>query len=105
MTEDGSTGKEIDASVSEEGISLKVSGQDAEWVDEKFDEKLEELEQIQQQEPSHYHVAAGAGWLMAETSAESPEEAMAIWMDMWDRMLEDVEELSDRQRQQAGLTR
>lgn len=93
---------EIDAQAGD--VQLTVSGPDEEWVDKEFDEKLERLEELSDMS-DHHHVEAGAGWLMANASAESPEEAMAIWLDMWERMLEDVEELSGKEREQAGLAR
>lgn len=93
----------IDASVGD--IDLSVSGEDEEWVNDTFNAKLELLREIQAEQAEHHHVGAGAGWMSAEVSADSPEEAMAIWLDMWERMLEDIDELSDRQREQAGLSR
>lgn len=93
---------QINSSVDE--IDLCVSGPDEEWVEETFDEKMDRLEEIAD-EDDQYHVEAGAGWLMAHANADSPEEAMAIWLDMWERMLDDVEDLSNQEREQAGLTR
>lgn len=100
MTEDEDHPYEIDAQAGD--VQITVSGPDEEWVDERFDEKLERLEDLQDLS-NHHHVEAGAGWLMANASAESPEEAMAIWLDMWERMLEDVKDLSEDERRQAGL--
>lgn len=100
MSEEEDHPYEVDAQAGD--VKLTVSGPDEEWVDEKFDEKLERLEELADTS-DHHHVEAGAGWLMANASAESPEEAMAIWLDMWERMLEDVEELSGKERRQAGL--
>lgn len=87
-----------------QGIDLKVDGADPEWVEEMFDDKLDELNELQEDLRS-FHVEAGAGWLMAHGEADTPEEAYALWLDMWERMIEDVEELSDQEREQAGLTR
>lgn len=65
----------------------------------------EEDDEEEEQEEQSFEVSGGAGWLMAEAEAESPEEAYAVWEQMWERMLDDVSELSDREREQAGLKR
>lgn len=65
----------------------------------------EEEDEEEDSEEKKYEVSAGAGWLMAEVEAEDPEEAYEIWERMWDKMLEDVSDLSEREREQAGLTR
>jgi len=99
--DNGAEQYEVDGSV--DGVSLSVSGPDPEEVERLFDEKLADLVEERIDEPDHHHVEAGAGWLMANASAESPEEAMAIWLDMWERMIQDVKDLSDEERTQAGL--
>lgn len=105
MSDDSENAAEYQINSSVDEIDLCVSGPDEEWVEETFDDKMDRLEDIAEDEEDQYHVEAGAGWLMAHANADSPEEAMAIWLDMWERMLDDVEDLSDQEREQAGLSR
>lgn len=87
------------------GVSMSVESHDQEWVDKKFEEVYERLEENGHFEDDTYHAEASAGWLMAHIDGNSPEEAVAMWEEMWVRMLEDVEELSESEREQAGLAR
>lgn len=104
MTEENGEEKyEIDVNLN--GDSIRVSGNDPDWVEEQFDDKLEEVISEQEEDEQHFHMGAGAGWLMAEASGESPDEAFGLWLDMWEQIIEDTGELTERQRQQAGLTR
>ncbi|AGM11951.1 hypothetical protein DNAM5_92 [Haloarcula californiae tailed virus 1] len=65
----------------------------------------DEDDESDEAEPETFEVSGGAGWLMAEAEGETPDEAYEVWERMWDRMLSDVEELSEREREQAGLSR
>lgn len=91
-------------------LSVSVEGEDAVAASERAGEQLSELidraEQIGLFD-SHdtYHVEAGAGWLMAHGDADTPEQAYAQWLDMWERMMEDVKSLEGSERAQAGVSR
>jgi FAD/FMN-containing dehydrogenase len=91
-------------------LSVSVEGDDPEATSERAGQQLQEL--IERAEEigifdSHdtYHVEAGAGWLMAHGDADTPEEAYAQWLDMWERMIEDVKQLEGSERAQAGVSR
>lgn len=91
----------IEGSVGE--VSLTVTGDDEAVVEELFDEKLEVLIEAEDELSGDYHVEAGAGWLMAHANADSPEEAYANWLDMWEKIIKDTKELTAKEREQAGL--
>lgn len=93
----------IEASVDD--IDLSVEAPDEEWVERKFTESLDLLQEVSEEDDEVYHVEAGAGWLMAHAHGDSPEEAKESWEEIWDRMLDDVEDLSDGEREQAGIAR
>jgi predicted RNase H-like HicB family nuclease len=108
MSEEDGTNYEVSLSVGQ--IDVSASGEDPEEVERLADEKLEDGVEIARELGIHeddetYHVEAGAGWLIAHGDGETPEEALAQWEAMWERMLSDVEELSDKEREQAGLAR
>ena len=91
-------------------LSVSVEGDDPKATSERAGQQLKEL--IERAEEigifdSHdtYHVEAGAGWLMAHGDADTPEEAYAQWLDMWERMIEDVQTLEGSERAQAGVNR
>lgn len=98
------------ADVSVGAVSVSVEGDDPEEVCDLLDEKLDtavdkahELGVHEQDET--FHVEAGAGWLIAHGDGNTPAEAVEHWEYMWDRMMDDVEELTEKQREQAGLSR
>ena len=89
-------------------VSVSVEGSNPEEVsdlaEQKLDVAVKEAERLGVYDQSSYHMEGGAGWLMAYGDADTPEEAYAMWLDMWERMIEDVKDLSDEERRQAGVS-
>lgn len=85
---------------------LKAEGGDPDRVEENFNNALARAIELSNDltEDDHHHVQAGAGWLMASASGESPEDAADNWEEMWDKMIRDTKDLSATERQQAGLS-
>jgi hypothetical protein len=52
-----------------------------------------------------YELKAGAGWMTAEAEAQSPDEAYELWERAWERMLSDVEAMTEKERERAGVRR
>lgn len=104
MSEDEENGDAFKIQAQAHSLELTVAGGDAEWVEDTFDDKLLDMVKVLEEE-GNFHIEGGAGWLMAHAHGQSPEEAYEQWESMWDRMLEDVEELSEQEREQAGLSR
>lgn len=109
MSENGDEGEGYSASVTVGQVTVEASGEEVAEVERLIDEKMEEAVQHAKDlgiySEQSFHVEAGAGWLIAHGDGETPEEALAQWEAMWERMLSDVEELSDKEREQAGLAR
>lgn len=108
--EDENNVESYSAEVSVGQVSVSVSGEDPAEVDRLVDEKLERAVSYAERlglydNTETYYVEGGAGRMEAHGDADSPEQALENWEYMWEKMLEDVEELSDRERGQAGLKR
>lgn len=107
-SEDVSESYCIDLSVGQ--VSVSVSGPDEEVVEElvndKFEEGVKAAKELSLYESNKtYKIEAGAGHLHGYSEADSPEEALESWEDIWQQMKEDVEEFTERERELAGLSR
>jgi hypothetical protein len=93
----------IDASV--DGVSVSVSSGDKEWVEKMFRKALEQVVAEKDDASRVYRTWGKAGSLLVQSSADSPDAAREQWESIWSQMLADVEELSEKEREKAGLAR
>ena len=110
MSENGEEEVTFTAEASVGDVSVSVEADDPEEASDLLDEKLDTAvakarELGVHDEDKTYHIEGGAGWMVAHGDGDTPEDAFEKWEAMWSRMLEDVEQLSDREREQAGMMR
>lgn len=110
MTNDEDNDTEFSVSASIGVVSLSVEGNNEEEVSAMFDEKLDRVMATAAkngvyEDNRSYQLGGGAGWLNSNVEADSPEEAFELWLRQWEQMITTTENLTERQREQAGMTR